>query len=289
MMIKEEANTQNTTVSTKRQDLPDNKDRTLFCINIDQRCTEDILYELFLQAGPIENIIRKEDRNGNLICLIIYKHVESCEYAINIFNGITLFNTSLKVQKSQQPGQQNSQSRRQSTNNYQNRDQSSRMNRSDNLTPTASPVDSRMRPPQQNLNNLMAQQFQAVASNEFGTLSNLQNPYSDQINRSVGSNFDFDNKEDHHQSRRNNGGNRGHNRGYSNDQRDNRNRNHSSNGFNRNNSNNGSWYDQNQFNNNDRQNSRNNRRSYQGDRSKDRSRSPLNNNNSNNNRRNNRF
>ncbi len=26
------------------------KDRTLFCINIDQRCTEDILYELFLQV-----------------------------------------------------------------------------------------------------------------------------------------------------------------------------------------------------------------------------------------------
>ena len=27
------------------------KDRTLFCINIDQRCTEDILYELFLQVS----------------------------------------------------------------------------------------------------------------------------------------------------------------------------------------------------------------------------------------------
>jgi RNA recognition motif-containing protein len=26
------------------------KDRTLFCINIDQKCTEDILYELFLQV-----------------------------------------------------------------------------------------------------------------------------------------------------------------------------------------------------------------------------------------------
>ena len=27
------------------------KDRTLFCINIDERCTEDILFELFLQVS----------------------------------------------------------------------------------------------------------------------------------------------------------------------------------------------------------------------------------------------
>ena len=29
------------------------KDRTLFCINIDENCTEDILYELFLQVFKI--------------------------------------------------------------------------------------------------------------------------------------------------------------------------------------------------------------------------------------------
>lgn len=29
------------------------KDKTLFCINIDQRCTEDILFELFLQVAEL--------------------------------------------------------------------------------------------------------------------------------------------------------------------------------------------------------------------------------------------
>ena len=28
----------------------ESKDRSLFCINIDPKCTEDILYELFLQV-----------------------------------------------------------------------------------------------------------------------------------------------------------------------------------------------------------------------------------------------
>lgn len=87
--------------SAKEQQLQAQKDRTLFCINIDQRCTEDIIFELFLQAGPIENIIRKPDRNGNLIALITYKHLESCDYAIKLFNGINLFNQPLKVQFSQ--------------------------------------------------------------------------------------------------------------------------------------------------------------------------------------------
>ena len=50
-MVKEETTETVTNCGpfTKRPE-PENKDRTLFCINIDQRCTEDILYELFLQV-----------------------------------------------------------------------------------------------------------------------------------------------------------------------------------------------------------------------------------------------
>ncbi len=76
------------------------KDKTLFCINIDQRCTEDILFELFLQAGPIENLIRKPDRNGNIIALVTYKHIESVDYSIKLFDKILLFGQRLKVQLS---------------------------------------------------------------------------------------------------------------------------------------------------------------------------------------------
>jgi RNA-binding protein 7 len=76
------------------------KDKTLFCINIDQRFTEDILFELFLQAGPIENLIRKPDRNGNIIALVTYKHIESVDYSIKLFDKILLFGQRLKVQLS---------------------------------------------------------------------------------------------------------------------------------------------------------------------------------------------
>lgn len=229
-------------VKKKSDNQPDNKDRTLFCINIEAKCSEDILYELFLQAGPIEKIIRKEDKNGNLICLITYKHAVSCDYAIKIFNGISLFGMPMKVQLSQQPGAAGgTERRRQSINNYQNigrdrdqsyqRDQGYQRDQSyhrdqresrrsqvsyEHMTQTDSPASNG------NLNSLMGQQFA-----EFGTAQSFANPYSDLINRNISTNFNFEgnNNNNGHQSRRNhnnNGGgnyNRGNSRGYSNDNR----------------------------------------------------------------------
>ena len=59
-MLKDESNTQrNNIVNVNKTPSNNNnvneiqqqtKDRTLFCINIDQKCTEDILYELYLQV-----------------------------------------------------------------------------------------------------------------------------------------------------------------------------------------------------------------------------------------------
>lgn len=43
-------NTPKSNAQSKEQYIQSQKDRTLFCINIDQNCTEDILYELFLQV-----------------------------------------------------------------------------------------------------------------------------------------------------------------------------------------------------------------------------------------------
>lgn len=99
--LREESSNQSNTTSIKEQLIQSQKDRTLFCINIDPKCTEDILYELFLQVGPIDNLNRKEDRNGKIIALVTYKHLESCEYAVKLFNGISLFNQELRVRFSQ--------------------------------------------------------------------------------------------------------------------------------------------------------------------------------------------
>jgi RNA recognition motif-containing protein len=108
-MLAEETSTQElpkpVQLSLREQHQQEQKERTLFCINIDAKTTEEILYELFLQAGPIENLIRKNDRNGKIFSLVTYKYIDSCDYAIKLFNGINLFNQPLKVQQSVPNGQ----------------------------------------------------------------------------------------------------------------------------------------------------------------------------------------
>jgi RNA recognition motif-containing protein len=70
------------------------------------------------KAGPIENLNRKLDRNGNTICLLTYKHLESCDYAIQIFHGIHLYGQPMRVQFSQNSTNNNN-------NNNMNRESSS--------------------------------------------------------------------------------------------------------------------------------------------------------------------
>jgi RNA recognition motif-containing protein len=58
------------------------------------------------QAGPIDSIVRKSDKNGHLIALVTFKHVESVDYAVSLFNNILLFSLKLKVQHSQKKASQ---------------------------------------------------------------------------------------------------------------------------------------------------------------------------------------
>lgn len=270
-MIKEEAGQSTSSTRTNgHQNQPDNKERTLFCINIDQKCSEDILYELFLQAGPIENIIRKEDRNGHLICLIVYKHAQSCDYAIKIFNGITLFNQSLKVQLSQGPGAAGANQNKRvqpPQNNYANNNGNHhhRANRQvSNENHVTSPLSSIMAPPQQNMLMQIAQQFGAVNANfcnEFGVANQYQNYMpNQQLNRSIsGQALSFENEQQqHHQSRKGNHNSNQHHRGYS---------------SNNNNNNRRSYNNNNNHYNEDRDDSRDFRKQSRDTRFKDRSRS----------------
>ncbi len=201
-------------------------------------------------------------------------HAVSCDYAINIFNGISLFGMALKVQLSQLPGAP----RRQSTNNYQNigrerdnsyqRDQrdpreTRRQVSYDHMTPTESPTDNR------SLNSLMVRQF-----SEFGTGSSFANPYSEGLpinNRSMANSFE-NNDHNGHQSRRNNNNFNNGNRGYSNDNRGGDVwRNQSNNGRN---NNNGGYSQQHSNQRNGSYDHRNQSRDSHNRGSKDRSRSP---------------
>ncbi|XP_076295416.1 uncharacterized protein LOC143216347 [Lasioglossum baleicum] len=68
--------------------------RTLWCGNLSERVTEEILYELFLQGGPVQRVIIPKDRDGKqrTYGFITYKHINSVAYALDLFDGTLLFN-----------------------------------------------------------------------------------------------------------------------------------------------------------------------------------------------------
>uniref|UniRef100_A0A182PS59 RRM domain-containing protein n=1 Tax=Anopheles epiroticus TaxID=199890 RepID=A0A182PS59_9DIPT len=81
-------------------------DRILWCGNLSENVTEDMLYELFLQAGPLENvkIPRDGDRRQRNYAFITFVHACSVEYAINIFDGTVLFQRPLTLHRKNRNG-----------------------------------------------------------------------------------------------------------------------------------------------------------------------------------------
>lgn len=76
----------------------DNK--TVWCGNLPEQVTEEILYELFLQAGPLEKVRIPRDRDGRQknFAFITYCHEVSVPYALNLFRGTSLFHRTLTLQ-----------------------------------------------------------------------------------------------------------------------------------------------------------------------------------------------
>ncbi|XP_048368783.1 RNA-binding protein 7 isoform X2 [Sphaerodactylus townsendi] len=75
-------------------------DRTLFVGNLDPRVTEELLFELFHQAGPVIKVKIPKDRDGKqkLFAFVNFKHEESVPYGMNLLTGIKLFGRPLKIQ-----------------------------------------------------------------------------------------------------------------------------------------------------------------------------------------------
>ncbi|KOX69889.1 Putative RNA-binding protein 11 [Melipona quadrifasciata] len=73
--------------------------RTIWCGNLSTRTTEEILYELFLQGGPIQRVSIPKDRDGKQrpYGFITYKHLSSVSYALELFDGTALFNRTLNI------------------------------------------------------------------------------------------------------------------------------------------------------------------------------------------------
>ncbi|KAJ7305030.1 hypothetical protein JRQ81_010807 [Phrynocephalus forsythii] len=75
-------------------------DRTLFVGNLDPKVTEELLFELFHQAGPVIKVKIPKDRDGKAkqFAFVNFKHEESVPYSMNLLNGIKLFGRPLKIQ-----------------------------------------------------------------------------------------------------------------------------------------------------------------------------------------------
>ncbi|XP_077423135.1 RNA-binding protein 7 [Vanacampus margaritifer] len=75
-------------------------DRTLFIRNLDARVTEELLFELFLQAGPLIKTKIPKDGDGKqkTFGFAVYKHEESVPYAMQLLNGTSLFGRTIHVQ-----------------------------------------------------------------------------------------------------------------------------------------------------------------------------------------------
>ncbi|KAJ6646229.1 RNA-binding protein 7 [Pseudolycoriella hygida] len=77
----------------------DEDSRTIFCGNLSDKVTEALLYELFLQGGPLEKVSHPKDKDGRAraFAFITYVHAVSVPYAVSLFQGTQLFNREIKV------------------------------------------------------------------------------------------------------------------------------------------------------------------------------------------------
>ncbi|XP_059813045.1 RNA-binding protein 7 [Hypanus sabinus] len=78
----------------------DDANKTLFIGNLDAKVTEELLFELFLQAGPLQAVKIPKDKDGKSkqFAFVHFKHEESVHYGKDLLNGIPLFGRAIKIQ-----------------------------------------------------------------------------------------------------------------------------------------------------------------------------------------------
>ncbi|NWS82858.1 RBM7 protein, partial [Toxostoma redivivum] len=74
--------------------------RTLFVGNLDPKVTEELIFELFHQAGPVITVKIPKDRDGRpkQFAFVNFKHEESVPYGLRLLNGIRLYGRPMRIQ-----------------------------------------------------------------------------------------------------------------------------------------------------------------------------------------------
>ena len=82
----------------------DNDDFVLWVGNLHSDVTEELLFELFLQSGPLQYVKLPKDKNFAFIC---FKHTESVQFAMNVSKGLCLFGQMIHCKFRQAKGSDN--------------------------------------------------------------------------------------------------------------------------------------------------------------------------------------
>ncbi|GAB2283097.1 hypothetical protein Dimus_017629 [Dionaea muscipula] len=82
-----------------------NQDATAYVGNLDPQVSEELLWELFVQAGPVVNVYVPKDRVTNLhqgYGFVEFRSEEDADYAIKVLNMIKLYGKPIRVNKASQ-------------------------------------------------------------------------------------------------------------------------------------------------------------------------------------------
>lgn len=82
-----------------------NQEATIYVANLDERCTDDLLWELFTQVGPVVHVYIPKDRIAHTQSgygFVEFQNEVDAEYAVQIMSGVKLFTKPLKVNKASQ-------------------------------------------------------------------------------------------------------------------------------------------------------------------------------------------
>ncbi|KAJ2995539.1 hypothetical protein HDV02_000656 [Globomyces sp. JEL0801] len=79
-----------------------NQEATVYVGNIDERATEPLLWELFLQAGPVVNVNLPKDRVTQAhqgYGFVEFMSEEDADYCLKILNMVKLYGKPLRINK----------------------------------------------------------------------------------------------------------------------------------------------------------------------------------------------
>ncbi|KAJ6837936.1 splicing factor 3B subunit 4 [Iris pallida] len=82
-----------------------NQEATTYVGNLDPQVSEELLWELFVQAGPVVNVYVPKDRVTNLhqgYGFVEFRSEEDADYAIKTLNMIKLYGKPIRVNKASQ-------------------------------------------------------------------------------------------------------------------------------------------------------------------------------------------